>query len=309
MCKIQPRIMNTKIENNYLEIIKHHFPNISPEDVKAYFQGNDYDVFVVKNEVTFRFPKEKRTIDPKRSQFLKLFSSTSPLALPLINIMKGQKTGIDYEMNKFIPGVSFSPDLAKSFTTKELMTVAKKLGEFLTTLHSFPIDEARKLNIDESDPSTFWQYMEQNLYPRFEKTVFPHIPNEEQIWIQKLFESYISTIKVNPFEVRLIHSDIWVFHIIVDPEKHTLSGLIDFGLRIHDPANDFKAFEYYGSDFVKGVYKNYSMSTDKDFDSRRLFYTGHDEVFELGRWLDRGNQNKIMECKKSLTQYINTHPL
>ncbi len=301
--------MNDKIEKVYFEIIQNHFPEISSNEVTAYYQGNDYDVFVVKNEVVFRFPKEKRAIDPKRSKFLKLFSSTSPLTLPLINIMRAQETGIDYEMNDFIPGVSFLPSIAKSFTIKELMTIAEKLGKFLTTLHSFSLDEARKLNIDESDPSTFWQYMEQNLYPKFEKTVFPHIPSEEQVWIKKLFDSYISTIKANPFELRLIHSDMWVFHIIVDPEKHVLSGLIDFGLRIHDPANDFKAFEYYGSDFVQEVYKNYSLPIDKDFDKRRLFYTGHDEVFELGRWLDRGNQDKIEECKVSLAQYINTHPL
>ncbi len=102
---------------------------------------------------------------------------------------------------------------------------------------------------------------------------------------------------------------MWTFHIIVDANKHVLSGVIDFWGRIADPANDFKAFEYYGTDFVQEIYKNYTLSIDENFEKRRLFYTGHDEVFELVRQIKRGNKEKIEKHKNSLSEYILTHPL
>lgn len=40
---------------------------------------------------------------------------------------------------------------------------------------------------------------------------------------------------------------------------------------IADPAEDFKAFEYYGQAFVNEVYAHYRHPIDPGFDSRRLF--------------------------------------
>jgi len=301
--------VNSKIDKVYFEIFKKHFPDLKSEEVKALFEGNDHWVFVVKDK-TFRFPKAPREIDPKRATFLKKFASSSPLPLPLIEIYRDEETGINYEINDFIHGISFYHDIAETFNKEELLAVAQKLGEFLSSVHAFPIDEARKLNVDEMNPTDFWAYMEQNenAYPKFKREIFPYISDNEQKWIEKLFTDYISMIKEEPFKTMVIHSDMWVYHIIVDPKKHALSGVIDFGPRIADPANDFKAFEYYGSEFVKEVYKNYSLPVDENFEKRRLFYTGHDEVFELARQVERGNQERITDQKTSLSDYIADHP-
>jgi aminoglycoside 2''-phosphotransferase len=301
--------MDNPVKRLYLDIIKKHFPNISQDNIRSLPGGNDHDVFVVNEEKVFRFPKVSREINPRRANFLKQFAPLSPLPLPLIEIH--HEDGFDYEVNSFLYGISFYPSIAKTFSHLELMQIAKKMGEFLTAVHSFPLDKARALGIDELDPTDFWEYMEQNpnAFPKFQKSIFPHISKEEQIWIEKLFTDYISLIRHNPFQTKLTHSDMWTFHIIVDPEKHILSGVIDFWGRIADPANDFKAFEYYGDDFVKEVYKSYSLPIDEDFEKRRFFYTGHDEVFELARSIERGNEKKIEQHKKSLSNYIKTHYL
>lgn len=301
--------MGASIQETFLKIIKKYYPDISPEDIKA-LTGNDHWVFVV-GEKAFRFPKTPKEINPKRTNFLKAFASTSTLPLPLIEVHKDEKTGMDYEINDFIQGVSFYPTVAESFTHNQLMEVAKKLGGFLSVVHSFPLERARKLGLDETNPDDFWQYMEQNsdAFPKYKEGVYPYVPKQEQEWIERLFTDYTALVKETPFPVRVTHSDIWTYHIIVDPEKHTLSGVIDFWGRIADPARDFKAFEYYGNDFVKEVYKHYSLPVDENFEKRRLFYTGHDEVFELARQLKEGNEERIAEHKQSLSDYIGTHPL
>lgn len=300
--------MQPKVEKIYFEIFQQYFPDVRADEVTALLDGNDHFVFVVRDK-TFRFPKVPREINPKRSEFLKQLAPLSPLQLPIIEIHKDQHTGLSYEVNTYIPGVSFYPNVAKQFSSNEMKTIAHKLGAFLSAIHSFPLDKARELKLDELNPTDFWAYMEQNpsAFPKYKKLVYPYVSSEEQKWIEKLFTDFISLAKAKPLPLRVIHADMWVFHIIVDPTAHTLSGVIDFWGRISDPANDFKAFEYYGEDFVNEVYKNYSLPLDEDFEKRRLFYTGHDEVFELARQIERGDQGKIEKHKRSLSDYIKTH--
>lgn len=301
--------MDVSTKEKYLNIIKEKYPRVNENHIQTLFNGNDHYVFVVNNKIAFRFPKEPQEINSKRAIFLEKFASLSPIELPQIETHKDQETGINYEINNFLPGVSFYPEIATTFSHDERMAVARKLGNFLSAVHSFSKEEARKLEIDEMNPKDFWEYMEQNpnAFPKYKKLVYPYISTEEKSWIEKLFTNYISLIKHEPFKTKVIHSDMWVFHIIVDPEKHTLSGVIDFGPRIADAANDFKAFEYYGNDFVQEVYRNYSLPRDKQFDKRRLFYTGHDEVFEFARSIERRDEEKIKNHKESLSNYIKKH--
>lgn len=301
--------MNQETREKYLKITRKHFPKTNNSDIQTFFNGNDHFVFVVDNKKAVRFPKVPRKINAKRALFLEKFAVTSPLPLPKIEIHTDQEMNINYEINTFLPGVSFYPSVATTFSHEELMQVAKKLGEFLTAVHSFPLEEAQKLDIDEMNPDDFWEYMEQNsnAFPKFKKLVYPVVTKKEQEWIEKLFTNYIDLIKKDSFETKVIHSDMWVYHIIVDPETHTLSGVIDFGPRIADTANDFKAFEHYGNEFVEEIYRNYGLPMDPDFDKRRLFYTGHDLVFELARSIERDNEEEINSTKDILSNYIANH--
>lgn len=295
----------------YFAILQKHFPGLQAQDVRAFVEGNDHWVFIVKNQVTFRFPKVPRTIDPKRAAFLKHLASFCPLPVPTIEIHRDEETGFFYEKNTYIPGVSFSPIVAKTFSQSELKAVARQLGAFLSAIHSFPVDLARQLQLDEQNPYDFWEYMQDNphAFPEYKSVVYPHVSRAEQQWIETLFTDYIALIRENPFPTRVTHADMWTYHIIVDAESHLLSGVIDFWGRIADPARDFKAFEYYGTEFVKEVYRSYSLPRDEHFEQRRLFYTGHDEVAELARQLQKGDEEKIVKQKKSFSEYMEKHPV
>lgn len=301
--------MDRSADNLYLTIVRKHFPDVTWEDVTATYAGNDHWLLVVRDKV-FRFPKVPRDIDARTSEFLKHLASRSPVPVPAISVHKDSNTGIFYEVNGYISGVSFYPAVAKTFSRRELLAVARKLGAFLSAVHAFPISEVRKLALDELNPSDFWAYMKHNprAYPAYRRIVFPHISRREQVWIERLFDDYVAQIRERPFQTKVTHADMWTYHIIVDADKHELTGIIDFWGRIADPASDFKAFEYYGQEFVREVYRTYTHSVDDDFERRRLFYTGRDEVHELARQLTLGNQDKIAEHKRSLSAYIAAHP-
>src|SRR6266699_3067860 len=112
--------MDDLVNEKYLKIIKKKFPDLSDESIKTFLAGNDHYVFVVNNKTAFRFPKEPREINPKRANFLEKFASFSPIELPEIEIHKDQETGINYEINNFLPGVSFYPEIAATFSQDEM---------------------------------------------------------------------------------------------------------------------------------------------------------------------------------------------
>jgi hypothetical protein len=300
--------MDTGLEEHHPRIIGTHYPSLLPGQASVLAGGHDHLVVAVNQQTVFRFTRPGGEIRHGVLNFVRHFSRISPVPVPCPELHFDEPSGTWYEVSPFVPGVSFYPELAVNFTRAQLIEVARQMGLFLGALHSFPSERARTLGVGEMDPSTFWQYMQESAYPRYERIVFPHIPAGARAWIQELFAEYVTAIRETPFTTTVTHSDMWVFHIIVDPHRRVLSGVIDFATRIADPARDFKAFEHYGRGFVDEVYAAYGMPTDESFEMRRLFYTGFDVVFMLARSIEAGNTQEASSAAERLMKYIEAHP-
>lgn len=301
--------MRSMIPPDHYRLIAARFPGVTADEIELNTDGNDHVVYFVRRQATFRFPREPRRISPTRKRFLDAFAQRSPIPVPLITISHDEQSGSDYEVNTYLPGAPFDPAFASAIPADALREVARQLGEFLTALHGFPLGAARALGVDELDPATFGAYMEENAraYPFYRQMVFPYLTDRERAWVERLFGDYIAHVKAHPFAVRLAHADMWTFHILVDPPSAKLTGVLDYWPRISDPANDFKAFEHYGSDFVAAVYRHYSLPLDDSFEARRLFYSGHDEVAEFARAIEREDPAQITARRESLARYIAHH--
>ena len=296
----------------HLAIIRKAFPGITLDDLRT-AAGWDHHVYIVNEATVFRFPQTPQRIDPVRKVAMDELAAlgTVPFTLPTFEIHFDDEFRIWYEEGVCLPGVAFQPDVAATFSHDEMMTIARQMGQFLTVLHAFPLERARELGMDEMDPTDFWEYMKfnPNAYPLVRRTLFPVVPDAERRWIEELFESFIERARRTPLPLVVRHSDMFPYHIIVTPDRHELSGVIDFSWRIADPAGDFKAFAYYGRDFIDEVYAHYGLPMDAEFDDRRRFYTGHDEVFELVRSYQLGDAVRIAKHHALLSDYIRAHPI
>lgn len=298
----------TQSNQLHLDIIKNSFGQNS--NIKSSKHGYDYYSYFINNTWTVRFPRKNIKPDMRRVNFLKVFSKITPVSIPTITVSTDKKSGLQYEISKFIPGVAFEPKVATKFKRTNLLAVATKLGQFFTTLHSYPLLKARKINIEElGDVRRFADYFEsnKNTMPLYKKTVLPSLTSSQQKWVEKQFSNFVQMVRNNPFVTKLTHADMWTYHIIVDPKKEKLAGIIDFSLRIADPARDFKSIEYYGRSFVNQTYKNYDVDIDDTFDQRRLFYTLYDEVFETNRAQEEKDSTKFKKQLESLKSYVNSH--
>ena len=129
---------------------------------------------------------------------------------------------------------------------------AKQLGAFLSSLHSFPISEARSLGLEEGD-SSVWKR-------RVAKEIFIERADELNSEVREIFARWIGRSEGtdHSFEPVLAHDDLWYKHIYHDPSTGKLTGIIDWGdIGITDPAKDFYGFWIYGESFLDEVLTHY----------------------------------------------------
>lgn len=300
--------MNRKVIEKYFPIVKKYFPNCKKEKIELLDDGYDHFVLLVDNLHAFRFPRTEihGKKDHVENKFLKRFAINSPVCIPLMSGQIDQNTGIKYQIYEFIQGIKLSKELVLTLTEQELITLAIDMGRFLTQLHSFSLSEARAMDMDELDPVTYGDYFKDFL-EKDREAIFSLLSIDEQEWIEELIKYFSDLTKNYPFKVKVTHSNLLPEHIIIDADIHKLNGIIDFSLRIADPAKDFTFFDRYGDVFLQTVYKNYNLSVDKYFDKRRKFYAANLPVVNLYQSLERNDEKMIKAHFTELKEYIKTH--
>lgn len=303
------KITKASLIVRYLPAIKFHYPDIDPKTITVFREGYDHDVLVVGAHDAFRFPRTKKqgVLDTVENIFFPVFAKTSPVTIPNVTGYRDSVTGQTYQRYRFIPGVQLTVELSSNLPSKELEGITVIMGAFLTRLHAFPLVRARAMNMEELNPITYWKFFEDQLN-KMKTTMFPLLSKNEQRWIENLYDDYIDICKDHPFQTTVTHSDLAWEHIIVDPTIHQLAGVIDFSLRIADPAIDFAFFDRYGPLFLKTVYENYT-TVDAYFDQRRIFYAGHIPIINLYESIEKKDIKMTKIHLMQLKKYISQNPL
>ena len=111
--------MSSPIPSDHYRVIAAHIPGVTADDIEMNTAGHDHVVYIVRRQVTFRFPRIPRRINPTRKRFLDAFARFSPIAVPLITIERDERTENDYEVNTYLPGVPFEPAVASAFSQSD----------------------------------------------------------------------------------------------------------------------------------------------------------------------------------------------
>ncbi len=289
--------------NKYLQVIKKLFPTVSKEQIKVFDDGWDFYVFLVNKKTTFRFPRRKYYADklPLEVDFITKFKKLSPIPIPNLKLHIDKSLKFPYVTYPFIPGVQFKKELASTFSQEEQLTITKQLAHFLSALHSFPLKKIKALKKYRLEDLKAWK----NRLEKIKQIVFPYIQSNEKKWIERVFNNFFAVMKKSKIKPCVTHSDIMPEHIIVDPKKHSLSGIIDFGdIAIGDPAFDFTFLNKYGKDFLTKVYEEYKLPLDQYFETRRQFYEDRLVVTNLEHSIGLKDKKKILIHKKQLSDYV-----
>lgn len=287
----------------FREIIAGLYPNINTDRIQIFDDGWDYVVFVIDGQKAIRFPRRSDYVKklPVEVSFLNHFGNQFPVSVPKLVLKADEKTGMPYVTYDFIPGVQFKKNVSDAFSKGELHQIANQIGSFLHVLHSLPTEETKRLGVRQAESLETWR----NKFEKIRQTVFPHISKDEQNWSISIFENFFETVRKNPMPLTVIHSDIMPEHIIVNPETHTLSGIIDFGdIEIGDPAFDFAFLAKYGKDFLDWAYESYGLPKDSKFEARRQFYLDRYFLTNLGHSIEINDKVMIERHKAELSDYM-----
>jgi aminoglycoside 2''-phosphotransferase len=293
------------ISKCFPEIIIEHIQSLD-EAMENAPEGWDTHAGVVNGEFIFLFPKHHHGADSLKLQAKLLPDLRNVISIPIPNfdfVSQGcqefQEILVGYKM---IVGAPLTENLFRQVCTGE---VAQKLGlqlaEFLSELHSFPIERAKELAVPSVPDEKRWA----DFYKEILKRAFPLLDGSEQQWTTALFESFLSCEENFQFQPVLLHGDLSPEHILFDRGRKRISGIIDFGdARVGDPAYDFQVD--YGDDFLLELMSNYQGQIDDTFFRRLEFHNRRWPFHEILYGLYCDKSEHIHEGMESLRQVMAT---
>jgi aminoglycoside 2''-phosphotransferase len=302
---------------HWRRVIQSCFPGFEVRSISYLAEGWSSTVWEVNGSHVFRFPKRPE-INPGLCKEIRLLPGLAPaLPLPIPQFDFVWQGGPEYE-GVFVgypklPGVELLPEdgallsrledgemqqrsRPKDGETSPVAQVPRQLGEFLTSLHRFPLSRAIALGISSGDGAS-WREEYQTLFATVQQRVLPLLDEPTQDNLSRVWREFVDDPANFQFQPALIHRDLCGEHILAEPKARCSSDLFDPGLgritgiidwedaAIGDPAFDFTGLLDFGQEFVQGVWAAYRGPRDGGMLDRARFYRAivpcHEALFGL----------------------------
>jgi aminoglycoside 2''-phosphotransferase len=235
--------------DDYLERIDAVRPGLAKTSVVRNQEGMVNDIVVVDHEFTFRFPKTewaRRTLI-REAKLIELARPHVAVHLPELQLHDDSMASY-----RWLPGVPLTREFLMALDVDRRSDLLHQLGAFLRDLHGTPGTDLVDVEVSEAVRSReSWMAF----FDEVRKTIFPLLFAHQRVSVDAMFAPVLDgRIDLDAAKV-LIHGDIAPYHLLVDPEANTLSGVIDFGVAgLGDPAIDIALLLYnYGESMTREV--------------------------------------------------------
>jgi len=260
-------------------------PGLEIHGYELHQEGLINDVVIVNNEWVIRFTKTKwgRELMETESQLMKILQPRLSLPIPAPTIQTNGS--IAYRL---IIGEPFLRETWLFGDEIWKQKFADQLGTFLSGLHQIDPDDF-EWQLPQSYASASREtWLE--IYERAINKLFPLLLPHQVDWVEALFNPALNQIDFFDYQPTVIHGDLVPYHILCNPEKHLITGVIDFGLAgLGDPAADLGTLiNYYGESLVSRLKSTYPEW--ESLISRARFYAQALELQWVLLGLESGEQ-------------------
>jgi aminoglycoside 2''-phosphotransferase len=266
------------------------FPDLQVHTVRYFSAGWDYELWEINGELLFRFPLREEYAAPLRAEarLLSELAERLSVAIPRpLHVSDGVESFRQpfYAYRK-IPGV---PMLEAKLDEEALRATGRQIGQFLRELHSTPIGSVSTCGLPVYSADG-WRQFYRDFRARCDERLGKLLPENEREYVGRFWSAFLEDDANFRFTPALVHADLAPDHILVDPERSSLSGIIDFGdARIGDPAIDIVGLLR----IEDAVLDGYGNLPDDAFRRRARFYWGVGPFHEVLYGLDIGKQEHI----------------
>jgi aminoglycoside 2''-phosphotransferase len=229
-------------------------PDLEIVAYELHQEGLVYDVLIVNNEWVFRFVKSNwaRELMENEDRLLSFLGPRLPLSIPKPVIYEDGVLVYQLLVGELFLRQAW--ERAKKF---DKQTYADQLGRFLHELHHVNPEELDWDVLHSYAPVTRETWLE--IYERVVDQIYPLLLSHQIEWVEDLFNPALTNLDFFNFDPVLVHGDLAPYHILYDPGRSRLTGVIDFGVAgLGDPATDLGSLlNYYGESLVSQFERTY----------------------------------------------------
>jgi aminoglycoside phosphotransferase (APT) family kinase protein len=206
-----------------------HLPGYRVATVTPLGAGLDNVAYEVNGDLIVRFSREP---DPARvtreADLLAAVAEVSPLPVPRPVFTDPERGCVAYRK---VPGVPLL-ELPAAGRSAHAGSIVATLGGFLAALHTAPVDRLAGLVEVDDQPLPDWLGDAAALYA----TVADHVPAAHRPAIEVFLAA---PPPAGGYPLVFSHNDLGIEHVLVDPERWTVTGVIDWSdAALVDPAYD-----------------------------------------------------------------------
>lgn len=252
-------------------VVSEQFSELAGATVERLGEGWEHETYLVDDRVVFRFPRQAGGGDDFEWEegVHSLVASVigDMVGIPRITRWGRPSAHFPYPFagHDLVPGIAANDSRAPSNPA-----LADDIGRVLARLHAVPPEAAATVGATLADPhkSDLSAGLER---VRFQVNQLPeirrHCPNPSA-WLDSI--ARVPDAYHGP--PRFIHDDFQPEHVLVSQATGRLSGIIDWGGGLGDPARDFGYMLLLGGwSFFQRALRAYDLPLDAEFGERTLF--------------------------------------
>ena len=250
------------------------FPQLRVFSAIPITQGNVNFVLEVNHELIFRFPRhEIMEADLLREiRFMPLLVGKLSIPIPRFEYVwlpdqQYPHPIVGYQKLKGI--LLDDPGILAEQRQKLLPMIAR----FLHELHQLPVVPDSHYGI-RGGGVEWWVQLYRKRFEQIQLVVFPLLSERTRRKAALEWESYLAHHVGLPFQPAFIHRDLWMHHLLCDPQQNLLTGVIDWGdAAFGDPVLDFVGLHMaWGRGMVEEIVHLANVENDPTFWQRLDFY-------------------------------------
>jgi aminoglycoside 2''-phosphotransferase len=241
--------MNENTEHYRGEVLS-RYPELNDNSFRFLSEGSDNMVFLMGDNLIFRFSKTGDSVQDLRSEIRVLRELAPRLPLEVPNYIYAQiEEQPPISSVSYFVGYPLITGVPMSSCPVALLDVTSEwwrpiLAQFLNAIHAYPETRARELGIQyrvlkiRACGESSWRESLSRVCKSELHQLTPVLMKFEREAVERAVDLFMND-HLNGVKSVLIHGDFTPEHVFLDLENRRVSGIIDFSdLAIGDPASD-----------------------------------------------------------------------